>query len=255
MNLTDTYAYIMAHTIVLISGTNRGLGKALLKLYLAKSNHIVIGANRDPSHPTSQALASLPTGTGSRLIIVKVDATVESDPVKAVQDLASQSIDHLDLVIANAGITQAVPKVSDVKTAELQSHFTVNVLGLIWLYQATLPLLVKSTNPKWVSIGSVAGSIENQIPWPNAAYAPTKAAVHWLTRRINEEEPKLNAFIVHPGWIATDMGNFSAQQWGLEKAPESVEDSSKGVVKLVDVATKQTHGGKFWSYKDNLLPW
>ncbi|KAI1495122.1 hypothetical protein F5X96DRAFT_665064 [Biscogniauxia mediterranea] len=99
----------MPLTTVLISGTNRGLGKALLKLYLAKPNHVVIGANRDPSLPASQALASLPTGTGSRLIIVKIDAIVELDAAKATQELAAEGIDHLDLVIANAGIAYFGP--------------------------------------------------------------------------------------------------------------------------------------------------
>ncbi|KAI1631160.1 hypothetical protein F4809DRAFT_189748 [Biscogniauxia mediterranea] len=99
----------MTLTIVLTSGTSRGLGKALLKLYLAKPDHVVIGANRDPSLPASQALSSLPTGTGSRLIVVKIDATVESDSAKATQELAAEGIDHLYLVIANAGIAYFEP--------------------------------------------------------------------------------------------------------------------------------------------------
>ncbi|KAI5927148.1 hypothetical protein F4810DRAFT_652583 [Camillea tinctor] len=245
----------MSPIIVLISGTTRGLGKALLKLYLEKPNHIVIGANRDPSHPTSQALTSLKVGTGSRLIVVKVDATAESDAASAVKELSAQGIEHLDLVIANASIAQSCPKVSEVKASDLQAHFTANVFGLVWLYQATLPLLLKSTNPKWVSVGSAAGSIENQPPFPNAAYAPTKAAVHWLTKRINDEEPQLNAFLIHPGWIATDMGNFTAELFGVGKAPVAVEDSAIKLVGLIDAATKQAHGGRLWSYEGTQVAW
>lgn len=39
----------------------------------------------------------------------------------------------------------------------------------------------------------------NPPPVPNAAYAPSKAAAHWLTKRMNMEEDKLTAFVVHPG--------------------------------------------------------
>ncbi|KAI3391436.1 hypothetical protein diail_7360 [Diaporthe ilicicola] len=150
----------MAHKIVLISGANRGLGKGLLERYLAKDGHTVIAAVRDPNHPTTKALADLPTADQSRLIVVKVDSSVESDPLKAVQELSAQGIDHLDLVIANAGIAQVFPTVSELKIADLQAHIVPNVFGVVWLYQATLPLLRKSAQPKWVTMGSAAGQLE-----------------------------------------------------------------------------------------------
>jgi NADP-dependent 3-hydroxy acid dehydrogenase YdfG len=150
----------MSPYTVLISGANRGLGKGLLEVYLAKPNHIVIAANRDPEHITSKALASLPVGSGSRLIVVKTDASVEKEASEAMEALAAQGINHLDLVIANAGVSYIWPKVSEVKSADLQGHLTPNVYGVVWLFQATLPLLLKSTNPKWVTMGSIAESIE-----------------------------------------------------------------------------------------------
>lgn len=147
----------MAPTIVLISGANRGIGKGILELYLSKPNHTVIAANRDPNHPSSKALADLPKGEGSSLVLVKVDATVSTDALKAVKQLGSQGIDHIDIVIANAGVCYAWPKVSEVKAEDIQGHFVPNVHGFVWLYQATLPLLKKSKLGKFISIGSSAG--------------------------------------------------------------------------------------------------
>ena len=66
----------MSPTYILISGANRGIGKTLVQYYLAKPEHVVIAANRDPV--TSKSLAELPVGPGSRLIIVKVNASVEA---------------------------------------------------------------------------------------------------------------------------------------------------------------------------------
>jgi NAD(P)-dependent dehydrogenase (short-subunit alcohol dehydrogenase family) len=150
---------MMSPTTVLISGANRGLGKGLLERFLAKPDHIVIAANRDLSHATSQDLSNLPVGHGSRLIVVKVDASSESDASAAVKELAVHGVEKIDIVVANAGVSYIWPKVSDLKIEDLQGHLVPNVFGVVRLYQATLPLLLKSDNPRWVTMGSTAGSI------------------------------------------------------------------------------------------------
>lgn len=148
-------------TVVLISGANRGIGRGLLATYLTKRNHVVIAANRDPTHPTSTSLVELPKGENTKLIIVKVDSSVESDASQAVERLVStEGIAHIDTVIANAGIAAVFPTVAEVKLEDLQSHITVNVFGTVSLYQATLPLLKKSKTARWIAIGSSAGWLE-----------------------------------------------------------------------------------------------
>jgi NAD(P)-dependent dehydrogenase (short-subunit alcohol dehydrogenase family) len=150
----------MSPTVILISGANRGLGEGLLSRYLQRDNHIVIAANRDPSHSSSTALQNLPTGKGSRLIVVKIDASNESDPAEAVKSLTAQGIDYIDMVVANAGVAYSLPKVCDLKIEELQGHLVPNVFGVVWLYQATRLLLEKSTKPIWATMGSTAAWIE-----------------------------------------------------------------------------------------------
>ena len=150
----------MAPTIVLITGASRGLGRGLAQRFLAKPDHAVIAVNRDPSGATSTALQDLPKGEGSRLIIVKLDSAVEADAVEAVKTLETQGIDSLDIVVANAGISEVYPAVSAMNASDLQRHITINVLGVIWLYQAVLPLLRRSSDPKWVTMGSSAGALE-----------------------------------------------------------------------------------------------
>ncbi|KAI1092956.1 NAD(P)-binding protein [Rostrohypoxylon terebratum] len=234
----------MSSTRVLISGANRGLGRGLLKRYAAKENHIVIAANRDPDHPTSQALKDIPTGQGSRIIVVKLDASIESDAAAAVEKLTStHKIEHLDLVIANAGIAQIYPTVSQLKASDLVTHMTTNVLGLVWLFQVTAPLLRKSANPK------------HMIPVPNAAYAPTKTMAHWMTNKIDQEEKWLSAFITTPGWVQTDLGNESARVFGYGQAPDTIDKSCDGLVEVIDAATKETHGGKMWNYDGTQQSW
>ncbi|KAF7552718.1 hypothetical protein G7Z17_g4124 [Cylindrodendrum hubeiense] len=247
----------MAPTVVLITGANRGLGKGLLQRYLALPNHIVIAGNRDPGHPTSQALAELPKGEGSSLIVVKIDASVNQDAFDAVKELQkSHGIEYLDVVIANAGVSFVWPFVRDLKIADLQAHMEPNVYGVITLYQATRPLLQKSSKePIFAPMGSTAGCLENQPPIQNAAYGPSKAAVNWLIIRLHLEEDWLNALVLGPGWVQTDLGNAGARGLGFDKALIGVDESCDGMMQVLGVSNKEKHGGKMIGYNGEIAGW
>ncbi|KAK3307384.1 uncharacterized protein B0T15DRAFT_510665 [Chaetomium strumarium] len=253
----------MAQTIVLISGANRGLGRAFLETFLSRPNHTVIAANRDPAAKTSQELLSLPAAEGSKVIVVKVDATAEDDAAAAVTELQEKhGIDHIDTVIANAAVAWVIPTVSQLKIADLKEHMETNVHGVVRLYQAVLPLLKRSAKPVWVSMGSESGYLTNFLSFPNAAYGPTKVVLHWLTCAIHTEEPTITAFVVDPGRAQTDMGNRGAKAAGelfgipeLTQAEIPVDVSIGGLVKVIDAATRETHSGKLWNYKGEQVPW
>ncbi len=212
----------MAPTIVLVSGANRGLGKGFVQRYLETPSHTVIAANRNPEHPSSEELANLPKASGSSLIVVKVDASSDTDALDAARELQKQGIDHLDVVIANAAIAEGFPRVEDTSAEGLLRHVNINTCGVLRLYQATIPLLRRAASPKFATISSLGGSIEvsrqikqefiyyccflakigisqDLLPFPNGMYGPTKAAVNWLTKKINAEEENLAAFALSPG--------------------------------------------------------
>ncbi|OKP14430.1 hypothetical protein PENSUB_14042 [Penicillium subrubescens] len=81
--------------------------------------NIVVAAVRDPAHLTAQELAKLPTGEGSRIFVVKYDASIEQSAFDAVKEAIDQGVDHLDYVVANAGIANNYPFVKDVKWADI----------------------------------------------------------------------------------------------------------------------------------------
>ncbi|KAK8043464.1 NAD(P)-binding protein [Apiospora rasikravindrae] len=245
----------MAPTIVLVTGASRGLGRGLAQRFLAKPDHVVIAANRAPSGAATATLQDLPQGEGSRLITVKLGSAVQADGIEAVKTLQQQhGIDSLDIVVANAGISEVYPVVAAMDASDLQRHITTNVLGVVWLYQAVLPLLHKSPNPRWVTMGSSAGSLE-QPPIPNGVYGPTKAMAHWYTKRINAEEPAVTAFVADPGFPNTDMGSRAAGLLGLPRAPDEPDESCDGIVRAIEEATKESHGGNFIHYRGEVLPW
>ncbi|KIN08488.1 hypothetical protein OIDMADRAFT_107814 [Oidiodendron maius Zn] len=255
----------MHSTIVLIIGANRGLGKGLLKLYLAKPYHTIVAGVRNPHHSTSKALAKLPKAERTSLLIIEIESTVETDAADRMNQLTSQGINRIDILIANAGTAYIWPKVSEVRVEDMRKHIDVNVYGIIWLYQATLPLLKKAKSLIWVSLGMSAAYLTVRdiyysmqlfpmIAFPNATYAPSKFVIHYLTKEIHNEEPQPTAFPLDPGWVQTDMGNRGAKAFGAEKAAMTIEQNVNGIIEVIDVATRDTHGGKLWRWDGKQIP-
>lgn len=116
---------------------------------------------RDPDHPTARALAGLLLGRGSKLVTVQYDAASEQSAANAAAELREKhGIGHLDIVVANAGISKHWPLVKDVGRADILEHVDVNVLAVVSLYQATRELLQRSAaKPILALMGSMAGSL------------------------------------------------------------------------------------------------
>ena len=171
--------------------------------YLARPNTTVIAGIRDPLATSSKTLSSVHRDPSSTLIIVKIDNTSAADAKVAVNYLQSEhKISKLDTVIANAAVQNNVfDKVADVDPAQVQEHISVNAVGTLLLFQAVLPLLQKAPQPKFVLLGSPMGSIGGmeKRPLPMNAYGVSKAAAHYLVRKIHFENEGLIAFAIDPG--------------------------------------------------------
>ncbi|OAQ98857.1 hypothetical protein LLEC1_01719 [Akanthomyces lecanii] len=233
-------------TIVLITGAGRGIGRGIFELYAAKPNHTLIAANRKPDDGPSQELLKLSTAEGTTVQLVKIEATDDNDALNAVEALKSRGINHIDILIANAGKATSWPKLEDAKIPDIQDHINTNVFGFVRLYQAVLPLLKASKNPKLIMIGSSAAFLTAstlQHPFMHLiTNTPNKAA--WLT-----------AFPIDPGFVQTELGNRGARSFNLEKAGITVDESVQGVVKVIDASTKESHSGKLFSWTGEEVPW
>jgi norsolorinic acid ketoreductase len=153
-------------------------------------------------------LKDLPNGKGSKVILVKIDSASETDALEAIEILKSEyGITKLDVVIANAGISNYFGKAIVTPAEEMLLHFKINAIAPLLLFQATFPLLSNAATPKFITISSGAGSISNMgnLPVENTAYGSSKAAVNFVTRKIHFENPNLISFPVQPGWLQTDV--------------------------------------------------
>jgi len=251
-------------TNVLITGANRGIGKVFLETYLSRPNHTVIAGIRDPSHPTSQSLLSLPTASGTKLILVKIDSSVDTDAPAAINTLQTKhNITYLDLIIANAGACDYLGPTLGMPANEWAKTFQINTIAPFLLFQTSYPLLqasvtIKNRTPKVVFISSLVGSISNahlKLPFDCAQYGASKAALNYIARKLHGEVQDVCIFPVHPGWLKTEMGTRSAKILGLEEQLVSVEKGVQGLVEKIDGATREETGGKFVVWDGSEIAW
>ncbi|KAK7741927.1 hypothetical protein SLS62_010862 [Diatrype stigma] len=145
--------------VVVITGAGRGIGNALTRAYVARPNCTVVGSIRDDTAQGVAELKASPKGEGSRLLLVKIESSLPTDATAAVEEMEAAGINHIDILIPNAGISPALEPIETVDLAVVASTFQVNALGPLSLYQACHKLLTKSTNVKFVPITSAAGTI------------------------------------------------------------------------------------------------
>ncbi len=154
---------------------------------------------------------------------------------------------HLDVLVNNAGISTT----ADVNGPTAIRVFDTNVIGIVRVTQAALPLLEKSENPVVVNVSSDLGSFwavtnpeRRQFHYPAIVYGASKAAVSMLTVQYAKALPQIKFNAVEPGFTATDLTPFSA-------AGQPVE---KGAQVIVRMATIDTNGptGTFQENEDEL---
>jgi len=245
-------------TVVLITGVGRGIGNALAATYLSLPDHTVIGTLRDTKGTQAEQAKSLPTAHGSRLLLVGIENTNLEDPKKAIESVEAAGIDHIDIVIANSGVSIGAGPLETVDPRVFTETFNINVVSGLTLFQAVNKLLTKSSAPKWLSISSRGGSTAAPLPWYPyaAAYCMSKAAQNWFTQTLHVGNPSLTAFAVHPGFVLTDMGTAAATGAGIALPETTGKESAQKIIDLITPATRESTSGKFFDVDTREeIPW
>ncbi|CAN8097704.1 unnamed protein product [Discula destructiva] len=250
-------------TVYVVTGANRGLGLGLVRTLLSRPNTVIIATVRSQEAVASLIHATNGPGIDSHcdLRTIQLDFTHAPTPEEIRKAITSElvDIDHVDVLINNAGAPQPMVPASQTSAADLRAAFEVNTIAPLMVFQGVWPLLQKSPTgtPKAVWITSSVGSIAEMEPMSGGAYGPSKAAQNWLTRAIHLEnkDTGLIALALHPGWVQTRAGKFAADEWGFAGGPpDTVESSVEGILKIIDGATKDD-SGKFLTQNGVVVGW
>lgn len=215
----------MAQTI-LITGANRGIGLALTA-ELLKAGHHILAAARHPAKATE--LAALRAAHKTSLDLLELDVTSDTSVAAAAASLTTP----LDLLVNNAAVfpENGDESIFDMKLEYFRNAFETNVLGVIRVTRAFLPLLEKGINPRIVNISSGAGSVTAKDDNGYYAYAASKAALNMVTRGIAAEFRPRGICVVamSPGWVKTEMGG--------PNAPLEPADSARAIARTITTLT------------------
>uniref|UniRef100_A0A1B6DNX6 Short-chain dehydrogenase n=1 Tax=Clastoptera arizonana TaxID=38151 RepID=A0A1B6DNX6_9HEMI len=249
----------------LITGGNRGIGLEMVKQLLAhptSSPDILIATCRNPTN--AKVLQDLKKND-KRLHILELDVTnFDSYPVfvSKVSEIVGEN--GLTVFLSNAGMMISRDgKLHEVVDAEmLLTQYKTNTIAPILLTKALLPLLKKSStanNDKPLGINRAAvllissflgsiGSNEGEKVGGFWGYRESKAALNIAARTMTEEfkGDKIGVLMLHPGWVATDMGG--------EKALVQPKDSVEGLIKIF-LELNDKINGAFIKFDGGNLPW
>jgi NAD(P)-dependent dehydrogenase (short-subunit alcohol dehydrogenase family) len=251
--------YTSQAKVALITGANKGIGRAVAELLAAQGARVLIGA-RDARRGEEAAAVIRATGGDAQAVVLDV---TDPSTAQAAASWIEERFGHLDILVNNAGITgsgQAAPQdaldrvPSAVDVELVREVFDTNVFGVITVTNAMLPLLRRSSAARIVNLSSHAASLamtaEVDGPMsglPSTAYSPSKTALNALTLQYANELRKENILVnaAAPGYVDTDINGHSG-----------FLTPAQGAAVVVRLATLGEDGptGGFFS-EEGPLPW
>ncbi len=231
---------------VFITGSNRGIGLAVVKEYV-KANARVFAGCRKPD--TATELQALAAAHPAQVTLVPLDVT-DSNAIQAAAATIKEHTDALDILINNAAINPPGRfQTLETLTAEgFLFMLHVNTVAPFIVAQQCLDLLSKGSNPRIINISSDMGSVSMRYYGGDHGYGTSKAALNMLTRGMAHDLKSRNITVVSldPGWVQTDMGGSDADLTPAEAA--------QGIHKVVaSLTSKDSSTYRRWN--GDTLPW
>ncbi|SCU93820.1 LADA_0G05072g1_1 [Lachancea dasiensis] len=195
----------LAGKTIFITGASAGIGQATALEYLEASNgnvKLILAARRldKLQEIEAQILKDYPK---AQVFIGTLDVT-ETDTIQPFIDNLPQDFKDIDILINNAGKALGSDTVGSIDTKDIAGMMDTNVLGLINVTQAVLPIFKAKNAGDIVNLGSVAG----REAYPTGAiYCATKHAVRAFTQSLRKELVNTNIRVIEvaPGNVQTEF--------------------------------------------------
>jgi len=222
---TIAEAFNLSHRVAIVTGSGRGIGRAIAGR-LAEAGAAVVCADIDDA--SAAETAKLIAEAGGTASAQCVDVTSKAD-VDALVAGTVEAHGHLDVLVNNAAIIVDAT-VLDTTEADLDRVFAVNFKGVLFGCQAAGRVMVEQRSGSIINMASSA----IDIPTPNlVSYATAKAAVAQLSRTLAMELAPMHVRVnaIAPGWVDTPMNQRHATRedgtLDLDKHREYVEKRGK----------------------------
>jgi 3-oxoacyl-[acyl-carrier protein] reductase len=219
---------------VVITGSSRGIGLAILELFAQEGANITACSNRQNEDVINQ-YKEIAEKNNVQITPIFFDMSNEEAVKEGVKNVKNL-MPVVDVLINNAGISHIAPFITS-KMDDLHRIFQVNYFSQMVFTQGLLGSLKKAKGASVVNMTSIAG-LDGGIGV--MAYGSSKAAIALTTRVLAQELAffKIRVNAVAPGMVETDMANAMG-----EKAIENTVDSAalKRLAKPEEVAQLVTY--------------
>lgn len=231
---------------VLITGANRGIGKSLVDTFVAHAAGKVYAAVR-----SLDSAAPLVAEHGEVVVPVAIDL---GDPASI--SAAAAAAPDVDIVINNAGVLETSAPLDDNAVASLEYELKINLYGLIHMARAFAPVLAGNGGGAFIQLNSV---VSMKAFAAFSTYCASKAAAYSMTQSLRDvlREQGTHVVSVHPGPIATDMGD-SAGLTDIAEPASLVGDAiiaglASGAFHVWPDSMARQLGGAYQSFAENVV--
>ena len=228
---------------VLITGSNRGIGLGLARLY-AREGWSVLAACRGPGEALE--LGRLAEEHPGRVEILPLSVTEWDTVAKLPRVLDGRP---LDLLVNNAGVRGLEAYgLGSLGVSAFMEAVRVNALGALKVTEALVPSLERAASPLVVMMSCSRGSLARNRDGGDYAYRASKAAMNAIMRSLAADlrANGITVIALHPGWVRTDMGGSGA--------PLSVEESVWAIRNVLG-RVRPEDTGKFLRFDGREEPW
>jgi 3-oxoacyl-[acyl-carrier protein] reductase len=187
----------------LITGASQGLGAEIARHYVLNGASVMLCArDADKLADQERSLASL-LAPNARIVTMAGDVGEPRDVDRIFERIRSE-FSRLDILVNNAGIYGPMGKIEEVGWDEWVDAIRINLLGLVYVSRAAMPIFRAQRYGKIVNISG--GGAANPMP-AITAYAASKAGVVRFTESLAFEckDDHIDVNAIAPGALVTRM--------------------------------------------------
>jgi NADP-dependent 3-hydroxy acid dehydrogenase YdfG len=189
--------------VAIITGASSGIGEETARALARLGVKVVVAARRKDRLDSIVAEIEKKGGTA---MAIEADVTDKTVCMKLVEQV-SKEWGSIDILINNAGVMLIGPAL-DAPIEEWEKMVALNVMGLLYMTHATLPVMKKQGSGHIVNISSVAGRTTRS---GSAVYNLTKWGVNAFTdalrQELSEEKTGVRTTLIEPGAVDTELAD------------------------------------------------
>ncbi|MFD1586339.1 SDR family NAD(P)-dependent oxidoreductase [Halorientalis brevis] len=225
----------LADSVAIVTGASSGIGEATAEALAEEGATVVLAARRVDE---LEALADRIESAGGETLVVPTDVTDEDD-VDSLVETVTDEFGRIDVLVNNAGVMLLEP-LERADRSNLRQMVEVNLLGLMDLTHAVLPIMQDQDGGHIVNVSSVAG----RKTMANASgYNATKFGVNAFTDALRQEVTTQNVrtTIIEPGAVDTELASHVPDEQVLEQLSELYTESldPEDIARAIVYATTQ----------------